>query len=116
MTPLKWGWVHSIRLDPERTSDLLDSGRLSCQKQSHCPGRPEGLLNLRRLFRDARGCLSLNAFVYLFAMNGDVWRRGEAEAHLAAFHTEHSDGHFIANLDRLSETSAQNEHGASPLI
>jgi hypothetical protein len=37
-------------------------------------------------------------------MYRDVWRRGEAEAHLAAFDTEHGDGHFIANLDRLSDT------------
>src|ERR1700750_2618391 len=62
-------------------------------------------LNLRCrrfVFRDARGCLGLNAFVHLFAMHGDVRRRREAEAHLAAFHTEHSDGHLIANLDRLS--------------
>src|SRR5688572_3751510 len=43
----------------------------------------------------------LDALVHFLAVYGDVLRRADAEPHLAAFHSEYGDCHFVADHDRL---------------
>ena len=61
------------------------------------------------------GSLGLKTSVNLFAVHGYVSGRRESKSHLIGFYAKYGDGHLITDHQRLSCTSAQNEHRVSPL-
>src|SRR5690606_20563277 len=51
-----------------------------------------------------------DALVELFAMDGNVLRRGNADTHLVALYPENRDGDRIADHQGLADAAGQNQH------
>lgn len=52
--------------------------------------------------------------VDLGAVDGDVVRRGDAEAHLVALAAEDRDGDVVADMQGFAGAAGQDQHGVTP--
>ena len=57
--------------------------------------------------------LTLDALVDFFAMNGDIFRCADADAHLVGLHGNDSHGDFVADHKSVANPSSQFQHGTS---
>ena len=57
--------------------------------------------------------LTLYTLVDFSAMNGDVLRCADAEAHLVGFHTNNGHGDLVADRKSVANPSCQFQHGTS---
>lgn len=69
-----------------------------------------GLDQLRRRHRSDVADL----LVDLGAVNGDVVRGGDAEAHLVALAAQDRDGDVVADMQGLAGSAGQDQHGVTP--
>lgn len=69
-----------------------------------------GLDQLRRRHRSDVADL----LVDLGAVNGDVVRGGDAEAHLVALAAEDRDGDVVADMQGFAGAAGQDQHGVTP--
>lgn len=59
-----------------------------------------------------RPLLASDALVDFFAMNADISRCVDADAHLIALYSHDGHGHVVADHDRLIHPSRQDQHGS----
>jgi len=51
---------------------------------------------------------------YFFAVNGNVFGRADADAHLSTPYTEHGHGNVLPNLDGLTDPTREDKHSRLP--
>src|SRR5882757_1069487 len=56
---------------------------------------------------------TLDALVDFFAMNGDIFRCADADAHMVALHSNDGHGDIVADHKSLANPSCQYQHGTS---
>jgi hypothetical protein len=57
--------------------------------------------------------LKLDTLVDFFAVNGDIFRCADADAHLVGLHANDGHGDIVADHKRLANPSCQYQHGTS---
>ena len=57
--------------------------------------------------------LTLDTFVDFLAMNGDIFRRADADAHLVGLHANDGYGDIVADHKSLANPSCEYQHGTS---
>jgi hypothetical protein len=57
--------------------------------------------------------LTLDTLVDFFAMNGDIFRCADADAHLVGLHVNDGHGDIVADHKSLANASCQFQHGMS---
>jgi hypothetical protein len=60
--------------------------------------------------------LTLDTLVDFFAMNGDIFRCADANAHLVGLHANDGHGDIVADHKSLANPSCQYQHGTSLAI
>jgi hypothetical protein len=57
--------------------------------------------------------LTLDTLVDFFAMNGDIFRCADADAHLVGLDAKNGHGDLVADHESLANSSSQFQHGTS---